>query len=129
VIVTAYLYWPVVYFAVYLPFILPRLPAWDHIPAAIVAAVLGGYVTVLVAAGRALDHRRIVLHTVGIAVSIYAFSLVMASLSAPAFLKAFEGGFDPWDVLATAAHAVVVLVFLEAGRALGRLASTRRSAA
>ena len=128
-IVAAYLYWPGLYLAVYLPFIMPRLPEWDHIPVAIVATILGGYVVLLVAAGRGRDHRRIVLHAIGIAVSVDVFSLVVSALRTPAFRKTFEGGFDPWDALATGVHALVVLGCLEAGRALGRARRLWRSPA
>jgi hypothetical protein len=128
VIAAAYLYWPVIYLAVYLPFIVPRLPSWDHVPAAVVATILGGYVAVLLAAGRALDHRRIVGHAIGIAVSVDAFSLVMSALRTRAFAKAFEG-FDPWDALAMAVHALMALGCLEAGRALARATRARRSVA
>ena len=128
-IVAAYLYWPALYLAVYLPFIMPRLPEWDHVPVAFVGTILGGYVVLLVAAGRALDHRRIALHAIGIAVSVDAFALVMSALRTPAFFKTFEGGFDPWDALATVVHALAVLGCLEAGRALGRATRLWRSAA
>jgi hypothetical protein len=128
VIVAAYLYWPVIYLAVYLPFIVPRLPAWDHVPAAIVATILGGYVALLLAAGRSLAHRRIALHAIGIAVSVDAFSRVMSALRTPAFARTFDG-FDPWDALAMVVHALMVLACLEAGRALGRATRARRSVA
>jgi len=127
VIVAAYLYWPVIYLAVYLPFIVPRLPAWDHVPAVVVATILGGYVVVLLAAGRSLDHRRIALHAIGIALSVDAFSLAMSALRTPAF--ATFDGVDPWDALATAVHALMVLACFEAGRALGRATRARRSVA
>jgi hypothetical protein len=128
VIVAAYLYWPVIYLAVYLPFIVPRLPAWDHVPAAIVATILGGYVAVLLAAGRSLEHRRVVLHAIGIAVSVDAFSRVISALRTPAFARTFDG-VDPWDALAMAVHALMVVACLEAGRALGRATRARRSVA
>jgi len=129
VIVAAYLYWPALYLAVYLPLVMPRLPEWDHVPVAFVGTILGGYVVLLMAAGRALDHRRIALHAIGIAVSVDLFSLVMSALRTPAFLKTFGGSFDPWDALAMAVHALLVLGCLEAGRALGRARRLWRSPA
>lgn len=128
-IVAAYLYWPAIYLVVYLPFIVPRLPTWDHVPATLLVAILAGYIALLIAAGRGRDHRRIALHALSIAVSVDAFSLLVAWLRTPGFGKTFQSVLDPWDSLATALHAVVVLVCLEAGRALGRLAGARRSAA
>jgi hypothetical protein len=139
VIVAAYLYWPVMYVAVYRPFILPRLSSWSHIPVTLVAALIVGYIAVLLAAGRRREHARIVLHALGIAVVVEAFLLLVGWLQAPGFVKALEMAFDPWEALVTAVHAVVVLAGLEAGRALVRpakpqgvpasRASSRRNAA
>jgi hypothetical protein len=127
--VAAYLYWPTIYLAVYLPFIVPRLPTWDHVPGGVIAAILASYLALLLAAGRGRDHRRIAVHALGIAVSVDAFSLLVAWLRTPGFGKTLASGFDPWEALVTVLHALVVLVALEAGRVLGRLASARRSPA
>src|SRR5207248_1703609 len=62
-----YLYWPVIYLLVYRPFILPRLSSWDHVPLTLVAVVAGGYVALLLAAGRRRTHGAIALHALGIA--------------------------------------------------------------
>jgi hypothetical protein len=138
-IVAAYLYWPVMYVAVYRPFILPRLSSWSHVPLTLVAAVVAGYIVVLLAAGRRQEHARIVLHALGIAVVVEAFLLLVGWLQVPSFVKALEMAFDPWEALVTAAHMVVVLACLEAGRALAGVAkpddvpasrpSSRRTAA
>jgi hypothetical protein len=122
VIVVAYLYWPVVYLLVYRPFILPRLSSWDHVPLTLVGVVVGGYVALLVAAGRRQRHARIVLHALGIAAVVEAFLLLVGWLQAPGFVKASEMALDPWEALVTAVHAIVVLACLEAGRALARVA-------
>ena len=123
-IVAAYLYWPVIYLLVYRPFILPRLSSWDHVPLTLVAVVAGGYVALLLAAGRRRTHGAIALHALGIALTVEALSLLFAWLQTPGFRKIFASGFDPWEVLVTAVHAIVVLGCLEAGRALTRVAKT-----
>jgi hypothetical protein len=126
-IIAAYLYWPVIYLAIVLPFIVPRLPTWDHVPFALAAAIVGGYVALLLAAGRGRDHGRIALHALGIAVGVDAFTLLVAGVRRPG--QTLAAAFDPWEALVTSAHAVVAWICLEAGRALGRLAGTRRRAA
>ena len=138
-IAAAYLYWPVVYFAVFLPFIVPRLPARDYVPAVIAAGAIAGYLGVLLLAGRHLDHRRIALHSLGMAVSVDVFAFGVSALRMHSFPTALDRGVDPWDGLAMIVNVVVVLACLEAGRALGRLtrprcasaprASSRRNAA
>jgi hypothetical protein len=124
-IVAGYLYWPVMYVAIYRPFILPRLSSWSHIPLTIVAALALGYIALLLAAGRRQKHARIVLHALGIAVVTEAFLLLVGWLQAPGFVKALEMAFDPWEALVTAVHAIVVLACLEAGRALVHAAKPR----
>ena len=128
-IVAAYVYWPAIYLAVYVPFVVPRLPTWNHVPTPFFLAIVGVYIVVLLLAGRSLGHGWIALHAIGIALSADAFALVVSWLRAPGFRKAFQVGLDPWDVLATAAHAIIVVIFLEGGRALGRLAGARGRAA
>jgi hypothetical protein len=138
VIVAAYLYWPVIYLVVYRPFILPRLSSWSHVPLTLVAVVAGGYVALLLAAGRRRTHRAIALHALGIALWVEGLSLLIAWLQTPGFGRMLAS-FDPWEVLVTAVHAIVVLACLEAGRALTRVAkpgdvpasraSSRRNAA
>ena len=126
--VVGYLYWPALYFGLYLPFIMPRLPHWTSVPLVIVVTVFSGFAVVLVAAGRSLDHRRIGLHALGIVASIEVFTLVMARLQMPAFQKGAEGD-DPWELLGAAAGVAVVAVMLEAGHALGRVTGAHRSGA
>ena len=69
-------------------------------------------------------HGAIALHALGIALTVEALSLLFAWLQTPGFRKIFASGFDPWEVLVTAVHAIVVLGCLEAGRALTRVAKT-----
>ena len=126
-IVAAYLYWPVIYLAVYRPLIVPRLPTWDHVPAVLVAAVVGGYMALLLAAGPRRAHRWIALHALGIAVTVEAFSLLVAWVQTPGFATTLATGLDPWEGLVTALHGVLVLGCLEVGRALGRRAPPRRA--
>ena len=138
-IIAAYLYWPLIYLLVYRPFILPRLSSWDHVPLTLAAAVLAGYVALLLAAGRRRTHGAIALHALGIPLAVEALSLLVGWLQSPRFGKTLASGVDPWEVLVTAAHALVVLACLEAGRALVRAAkppyvptsraSSRRNAA
>ena len=138
-IIAAYLYWPVIYLIVYRPFILPRLASWSHVPLTLVAIVAGGYVALLLAAGRRRPHGAIALHALGIALWVEALSLLVGWLQTPGFGRMLASGFDPWEVLVTAVHAIIVLACLEAGRALARVAkpddvaaaraSSRRNAA
>jgi hypothetical protein len=136
VILAAYVYQPVLYFAVYLPFIVPRLPGWTHIPLPIHVAVIGGYLAVLLVAGRSLDHRRIALHALGIEASNGVFTFLMARLQMPAFLKSYEAYDNPWTAAAVlwevseiVGVVLATMAVLEAGRAMGRVMRARRSAA
>ena len=123
--IVAYLYWPVIYLIVYRPFILPRLSSWDHVPLTLLGAIAIGYLAVLVAAGRRRTHRAIALNALGIALAVEALSLLVAWVQTPAVGRIFASGFDPWEALAMAVHAVVVLACLEVGRALTRAAKPR----
>ncbi len=134
-IAAAYVYQPTLYFAVYLPFVVPRLPGWTHVPLPVHVAVVGGFVTVLLVAGRSLGHRGIALHALGIVVANSVFTYTMAALRMPAFLKSHEAYGDAWvaNFLWDVGGAVVampgIMAVLEAGRALNRVMRARRSPA
>ncbi len=114
-IILGYVYWPLLYFAVYLPVIVPRLDQWHRIPILITWIVFLGFIVVLGALGFKTSHKAIVLHAFGIACFTEGFFFAMSAFSMPAFLKSYEAGFLPDAMLDIPITAIIITVLAEAG--------------
>ncbi len=116
----AYAYWPIVYFGIYLPFIVPSLDRWKRIPPGIVFAACLGFATVLVNMGRHHSTKANFLHAIGIQGSLLIFFFLLAKLAMPGFKKSesgIEGG--ALELLAGVLLPVVIIFALaEGGRIL-----------
>ncbi len=93
--VFAYAYWPLLYFGVYMPLVVPRLHQWSHIPFWITWIAFIGFILVLAASGMREHHKSILIHAFGIALFRQAFVFAMPRLHMPSFLKSYEAGFFP----------------------------------
>jgi hypothetical protein len=112
-VLLAYGYWPLFYFAVYLPLIVPKLDHWKHIPLWIFLASVFGFIVLLAGVGAKHKTKTNFFHAIGIAASLYLFQFLLKSLSLPGFRKP---GFS--DILASFLSILVVFILLETGRML-----------
>ncbi|OGX33584.1 MAG: hypothetical protein A3I43_01305 [Omnitrophica WOR_2 bacterium RIFCSPLOWO2_02_FULL_50_19] len=127
--ILGYVYWPLLYFAVYLPVIVPRLDQWHHIPSWFTWSVLLGFVVVLGALGVKTSHKAIALHAFGIACFLQGFIFAMSRLNMPSFLKSYEAGFLPDAILPIFIVATIIAVLAEVGHSVvilkGRASNNR----
>ena len=120
-IALAYVYWPLLYFAVYVPFIVPRLHQWQYIPSWITWPAVIGFGVILAASGIRRTHKAILIHAVGVALFVEVFIFAMSRLQMRSFHKSYEGGFMPDALLPTAILAATAAVFGEVGRFMTEL--------
>jgi hypothetical protein len=111
----AYIYWPLLYAAIYLPLIIPRLAEWKRIPLWIFLAVSLGFVVLLTRMGAKLKTKGNAFHAVGITVFLSLFIFAAARLSLLGFRK--PGTFN---ALASLLSVLVIFTLLEAGRILAK---------
>lgn len=93
--ISAYVYWPLLYFVVYMPFVVPRLDRWHHIPFWITWLAIIGFISILAACGVRKSHRAICFHAFGMSFFLQGFIFAMSRLSMPGFLKSYEASFMP----------------------------------
>jgi len=113
--ILGYAYWPLLYFAVYLPFIVPRLDQWKYIPFWIPGLEIIGFIVVLAALGMSSSHKSILFHAFGISLFLQVSIFAMSRLHMPSFLKSFEGGFLPDAILPVLLLGTIIAVLGEAG--------------
>jgi hypothetical protein len=112
----AYVYWPLLYFGVYIPFIIPRLHQWRQIPFWVTWPAILGFIGLLIACGMRRTHKAILIHAFGLALFLALFIFAMSRLNMPSFLKSYEGGFMPDALVPVASLAVTATLFGEVGR-------------
>src|SRR5256885_3465722 len=78
-----YLWLPLVYVAVYIPLIVPRLSAWLRIPPIVLVLTLGPFIVVSVAVGAILSHRHILAHGILVGLVLQLTELVGGLLHTP----------------------------------------------
>jgi methylmalonyl-CoA mutase cobalamin-binding domain/chain len=119
--ILSYVYWPLLYFAVYIPFIVPRLNHWQHIPFWITWPPIVGFIVVLVACGMKRSHKSILVRAFALALFLQGFIFVMSQLNMSGFLKAYEAGFLPDVVAPIIFFGITATIFGEAGRFAAKL--------
>lgn len=82
-----FLYYPIVYFTVYLPIIVPRLQFWNHIPIWILILFFGIYSLIIIFIGFFSSQKIILINTIMLSMISELFSITMAILKMPGFLK------------------------------------------
>jgi len=113
IVLLAYAYWPLLYFAAYLPLIVPKLAYWKHIPLWIFLASVFGFVALLAGVGATHKTKANLFHAIGITVLLHLFLFILRGLSLPGFRE--TGSFD---VLALLLPMLIVFALLESGRIL-----------
>lgn len=119
-IVLGYAYWPLLYFGVYLPFIVPRLDGWHHIPFWITWPAMLAFIVILAALGTRCTHKAIILHAFGIAFFLQAFIFTMSKFHMPSFLKSYEARLFSHAILPILSLVVVVIAMGEVGHLVMR---------
>jgi hypothetical protein len=116
----AYIYWPAAYFGIYLPFLVPRLEDWRHIPYWIPIALGLGFIFVLANMGKHLSTKVNVLNAIGIWASILLFMLLMGKLTMPGFKKVAYGvkGRLIEELIVLVAPMLIMFAVAEGGRIL-----------
>jgi hypothetical protein len=109
----AYIYWPLLYIAIYLPFIIPRLVEWKRVPLWILLAVSLGFAVLLAGMGTRYKTKANAFHAIGITVLLSLFMFMAASLSWPGFKKPGSGSFN---ALASSLSVLIIFALLETGR-------------
>jgi len=116
----AYLLFPLLYFTVYLPLIVPRLAGWHRIPYGITISLGAIYLLVVAAVGVGRSHKTILLHALGLAGSIHVFIFIVSRLQMPGFLKAYESRFFPEAIPRILVTGILLTLVAEAGRFVSR---------
>ena len=114
--ILVYVYWPLLYFTVYVPFIIPRLNTWNQIPFLVTGFGIFGFVALLAACGMRKTHKSIFIHSFGVALFLEVFIFAMSRLSMPGFLKSYENGFLPDAVVPILILGIIMTTLGESGR-------------
>jgi len=120
-IILGYLFFPLLYFTIYLPFIIPRLNEWHRIPFLIMRLTIIAYVIILAGFGIKNSHKTIVIHAFGISCFIHVFMFTMSVLRMPSFLKSYESGFLPEAIPSIVILGIAVALLAEAGHVVLRM--------
>jgi hypothetical protein len=117
VLIAGYYVWlPLVYVAVYIPLIVPRLTAWPKIPTVVLVLTLGPFVAVCTAVGAVLSHRQILSHGVAVALVLQLTESLGGLLHAPGMGENWAES-DPtffWLVLLPV-KVLILIILAEAG--------------
>jgi len=116
----AYIYWPVAYFGVYLPFVVPSLGRWKQIPVWIPIIMGLGFVLILVSMGIHNSQKANFLHAIGIQISLLFFLFLMVKLVMPGFKKSEYGANGRFleDLIVLVAPIMIMFAVAEGGRIL-----------
>jgi hypothetical protein len=114
IVFLAYAYWPLLYFVVYLPLIVPKLAQWKRIPLWIFLASVFGFVALLAGVGATHKTKVNLFHAIGVTVFLHLFLFILRGLSLPGFRN--TAGY--FDVLTILLPMLIVFVLLESGRIL-----------
>jgi len=115
-IILAYVYWPLLYFTVYMPFIVPRLGGWRNIPFWITWPAIVGFIALLAACGMRRSHKAILIHSFAVALFLQVFIFAMSRLHMPGFLKSYEAGVVPDTVVPVFIVGIIAAALGETGR-------------
>lgn len=116
-LVSYYAWWPIVYLAIYLPFVVPRLGLWNRIPVSILVGTMGAFVLLGVCAGALLNQRWILVHAFGVAAFLQVCEAIAARYDAPGLANGWsvESPAVFWVVLFPVKILGLIVVF-ETGR-------------
>jgi hypothetical protein len=126
--ILAYVYWPLLYFAVYTPFIVPRLNQWQCTPFWITWPTIVGFIAILVASGMKRSHKSILIRAFSLSLFLQGFIFAMSRLHMPSFLKSYEAGFLPDAVVPVLLLGITATVLGEAGRFAAKRQHPKRQA-
>jgi hypothetical protein len=120
-VILGYVYWPLLYFGVYLPFIVPELTQWNRIPFWIVWPPIIGFIVVLISLGIRRSHKLILIHSFGIALFLQILTFALSRFQMPGFLKSYETGFLPDAIAPVLLFGIIAGVLSETGRYVVKL--------
>jgi hypothetical protein len=115
-----YVYWPLLYFIAYIPFIIPRLDQWRQIPFWVTWPAICGFVALLVACGMRRSRRTILINAFGLALFLAVFIFTISRLNMPGFLKSYEAGFLPDALVPVMFLTITAAALGEVGRFMAR---------
>lgn len=121
--ILAYAYWPIAYFGIYLPLIVPSLDHWTRIPLWILFLICLGFAIVLISMGKWYSTKANLLHALGLHVSLLLFLSLLAKLVMPGFKKGGSGKGGILDLLINVLLPIMIIFALEEG---GRVLMPRK---
>jgi hypothetical protein len=120
----AYAYWPLLYFGIYLPLIVPRLNQWEHIPYWLIIGSIMGFIVVVAKLGSRSIQRAIIFHAIGISIFVELFLFFMVYLGMPGFRNPNETSLLG-SILSIVIMAICLVTLAEAGYFLVQKKATR----